>query len=265
MVGQASTRAYGYFYVLALRARSTPTRTRLRMPEGRSRGARGLIGRAGDELRPSRTQRFASAAPTSLRTAAQLERLADRSRASSAKLARIWRGSRLAPVRGRVSAGLVNAVSRSSGRLSEFSERRFDAPERGGQRGSGVPRARRGPKPLRRLEQRTGLVVELIRRITLGGAQRRSSARRAQLDMSSLCHATEPRKAGYGRQWGLSCSRHVSAVARLGRMCGSTHRQGQPLQRSLADAVPQTTPGAHAFATALPATRRRRVRLEHRG
>ena len=54
-------------------------------------------------------------APTSLRTAAQLERLADRSRASTAKLARIWRGSRLAPVRGRVSAGLVKAVSRSSG------------------------------------------------------------------------------------------------------------------------------------------------------
>ena len=165
----------------------------------------------------------------------------------------------------RLSAGTRarSSVSRASQRgiaqlwhgVSEFSERRFDAPERGGQRGSGVPRARRGPKPLRRLEQRTGLVVELIRRITLGGAQRRSSARRAQLDLSSLCHVTEPRKARYGRQWGLSCSPHVSAVARLGRMCGCTHRQGQPLQRSLGDAVFQTTPDAHALAPALPATR----------
>ena len=41
--------------------------------------------------------------------------------------------------------------------------------------------------------------------------------------------------------------------------------KARPLQRSLADAVRQTTPGAHAVATALPATRRRRVRLEHRG
>ena len=108
-------------YSLSLHAAHRPA-SGSAWPEGRSRGARGLIGRAGDELRPSRTQRFASAGPTSLRTAAQLERLADRSRASSAKLARIWSGSaRLAPVRGRVSAGLVNAVSRSSGTASRSS------------------------------------------------------------------------------------------------------------------------------------------------
>jgi hypothetical protein len=74
----------------SLSLRRTPTGIGVRMAGGRSRGARGGIGLAGDELRPPRIQRFASAGPTSLRTAAQLERLADRLRASSAKLARIW-------------------------------------------------------------------------------------------------------------------------------------------------------------------------------
>ena len=253
-------------YSLSLRAAHRPA-SRLRMPEGRSRGARGLVGRAGDEL--------PAAADSALRERGAYQP-PDRgaARAAGRQVARqpCEAGpnlERLRPAGTRARSSVSRASQRGIAQLwdgvSEFSERRFDAPERGGQRGSGVPRARRGPKPLCRLEQRTGLVVELIRRITLGGAQRRSSARRAQLDLSSFRHATEPRKARYGRQWGLSCSRYVSAVARLGRMCGSTHRQGRPLQRSLADAVPQTTPDAHALATALPATRRRRVRLEHRG
>ena len=149
--------------------------------------------------------------------------------------------------------------------VSEFSQRRFDVSERGGHRGRGVPRACRGPEGSAPPRAAKGLVVELVRRITLGGAQRG----RLRAAPNSICrrsaNATEPRKAGYGRQWGLSCSPHVSTVARLGRMCGRTHPQGQPFRRSLADAVPQTTPDAHALATALPATRRRRVRLEHRG
>lgn len=101
MVGQASTRAYGYFYVLALLAPSTPTATVLRMGEPHLAAREDSSAAPAMKSRPSWRQRFASAGPTSLRTAAQLERMADRSRASSAKLARIWSGSaRLAPVRG---------------------------------------------------------------------------------------------------------------------------------------------------------------------
>ena len=87
MVGQASTRAYGYFYVLALLAQRTD---RHRAPPGRKADlAAHEDSSAAPAMnsRPPRAHRLASAAPTSLRTAAQLERLADRLRASSAKLA----------------------------------------------------------------------------------------------------------------------------------------------------------------------------------
>ena len=49
------------------------------------------------------------------------------------------------------------------------------------------------------------------------------------------------------------------------RMRASTHGQARPPQRSLSNAVSQTTPDAHAVASALPATRRRRVRVERQG
>ena len=137
MVGQASARANGYCYVLALFARSTPTgipardgqKAHLAVHEDSSAAP-------GDEPRPSRTQRFASAGPTSLRTVAQLERLADGSRASSAKLARIWSGSARVAARSSVRRASQRGIAQLWDGVSEFSQRRFDASERGGQRGA---------------------------------------------------------------------------------------------------------------------------------
>jgi hypothetical protein len=87
--------------------------------EAPSRRARGPTRAAGHR---GRRAHFASAGPTNLRTAAQLDRLADRSRASRAKLARSWSGShRVGPLPDRPSAGVVIAESRSSGTASRSS------------------------------------------------------------------------------------------------------------------------------------------------
>ena len=83
-------RAYGYFYVLALLAQHTDRHHRSAWREAHLATHEDSSAALAMNSRPPRAHRLASAAPTSLRTAAQLERLADRLRASSAKLARIW-------------------------------------------------------------------------------------------------------------------------------------------------------------------------------
>ena len=133
--------------------------------------------------------------------------------------------------------------------------RRFDAPERAARR-SGVPRARlaRAPAPPRAA---TGMVVEPHSQDHARGAQRGSSARapthcRASAMPPSLGKA--PNVAN-----GAICRRQCPP-SRVGRMCGSTHRQGKPLH----EAWPMRSlrPHQRAALATRSGNRRRRVRLE---
>ena len=146
-----------------------PRRTRLTSAPVMNSGRRGLSAWRARDRPASGRQRSSSGWPTG-------RALAVRSWPESGALGSAGR-------RGRSSVRRGPSPHRAAvgGRLGVL--RAIDAPERGSQRGSGVPRARRGPKPLRRLEQRTGLVVELIRRITLGA---RNGVRR-RVAPNSIC------------------------------------------------------------------------------
>ena len=225
MVGQASTRAYGYCYVLALLHAGPGRRDSALRERGTDQPPDGGAARAAGR-QVVRQQREAGP---------NLERLC-------------WAGTRArSPIRRASQCGIAELWDGVSGSRSDASMHPSDAASAGAE--CHELAAARTPCAASSSEQAWSYSPF---------AGSRSICGRSAMP-------PEPRKAGSAGQWGVSCSRHVSAVARLGRMRGSTHRQGQPLQRSLADAVPQTTPDAHALPPALPATRRRRVRLEHRG
>ena len=266
MVGQASTRAYGYFYVLALLAPSTPIgigsacrRADLAAHEDSSAapamnsGRRGLSASRARDRPASGRRRSSSGWPTG-------RALAVRSWPESGAAPLGWHQCEVECPQGQ-STRYPAALGRRLGALAatlRWTRARRPARERSAT-SSPRPEAPAPPRAANRPDRRAHSQDHARRRATgVVGAPRptryvvalpchRASQGQVRTPMGPIVQPARVRRR------------------RLGRMRGSTHRQRRPLQRSLGDAVPQTTPGAHDLAPALPATRRRRVRLEHRG
>jgi len=136
-------------------------------------------------------------APRSWRRARTARSSAD---AGSAGPARPWR----VPYRG--------ALASRRGVL----QRSFDAPERGCERRRSAPRTRGSPETLRGREQRAGLVVQLVRRIT-----------------RVVNHCRQAGTPARRRQWGRSCSLRVDVRVTPHGMRGTTHANHGCLRRTL--------------------------------
>jgi hypothetical protein len=213
--------------------------------------ARCLACSAGARALSAQAHRFASAGPTSRRTAAQLARLFDRSRASSAKFARIWNGlprvrtmvrlrirrrrqRRIAQLRDRVPPGATLRYSRAARRPCAASSREQAC------------RRARWRVPARRCRTR------LLR-----------GARRCREVGALPCHVLA--RPPPGANWANRALGSSSAGwGPPGCVLVPIAKPG-PVSEASSHAVRPTTPDAHAVASALPTTRRRRVRVQRQG